>query len=207
MNSPKSNKLMAAKRRALSDPLRLKMWEHLRIPRLWTIAELANKVRAPSVQVLYNLKVLENAGLVEMDDTAPSGLGNVYRGKHEDVNEWGVASDPVERAQFAAAWFDAAKSDVEQAIYEQAQQVQAGQRVSGLNWGRATLQTSAKGLVEFNNRLLALIEEFANNSVRVHKELKGSPPSDWTSVAVTFAICESPLPEWWPRSGAESGDE
>ena len=176
-------------------------------PRPWTSAELADKVRAPSVQVGYHLKVLENAGLVEMGGTAASGLHNVYRGKYEDVNDWGVASDPVERAQFAAAWFDAAKRDVEQAIFEQAQQVEVGQRVSGLNWGRASFQTSAKSLVEFNNRLLALIEEFANNSVRAHKELKGNPPSDWTSVAVTFAICESPLPEWWPRSGAGSGDE
>ena len=33
MNSPKNNELIALKRRALSDPLRLKMWEYLRIPR------------------------------------------------------------------------------------------------------------------------------------------------------------------------------
>jgi DNA-binding transcriptional ArsR family regulator len=207
MSSSESSELTATKRRALSDPLRLKMWEQLRIPRLWTIAELADQVRASSLRVRHHLKVLENAGLVEVAGTAPSGTGHAYCGKHDDVNEWGVASDPVEQAQFASAWFDASKSDIEHAIYEQARQAEAGERVLGLNWGRATFQTSVKGLVEFNDRLLALIEEFASNSARVHKELKGSPPSDWTSVAVTFAICESPLPEWWPRSGAGSGAE
>src|ERR1035438_545028 len=102
----KADSEISEKRRALSNPLGLKLWEQLRMPRLWTVPQLAEALGANSHRIRCHLRILEDAGLVQGIDPPESELmpdGN-YRGLADGPSNWGTSSDPVERAQFFNAW-------------------------------------------------------------------------------------------------------
>jgi DNA-binding transcriptional ArsR family regulator len=170
---PDSGRPWRSVHRALSDPLRIRLFEALwHGPR--SAKELSAEVGLPPDRLYYHLRQLEQAGIIEVAEYRPLPNGKVERVYGcVEAEPPGDVSSPQEIAAFLGAVLDATKADINAAFLAKA----AGKRREAFVV-QGALRLTDEGLAEFQRMSQDLHERF------------GVPDAAGTQVRVLFAVID-----------------
>lgn len=189
---------MRNRRRAGSDPTRLRMWELFQQRPEWTAKEMADELGVEANRLYYHLRIFEEVGAIRVVGTkAP---GRMVERVYAPVPEWDYvtwdATQPGEVAIHLAAILDAAKVGAEDALYERARRIAAGEEELFVSYaGPAISGMRRQDIVEFRDRLLALDKEFRDRRDQ-RKDEDGNLPPDTRRLKYAYVIYEEPPPKW-----------
>lgn len=193
---------MQKKRRAGSDPTRLRMWELFQLRPEWTAKELGEELGIPANRLYYHLRILEEVGAIKVVGTKAASrmLERVYA----PIPDWDYVTwdpnQPGEQAIHLAAILDAAKVGAEDALYERARRIASGEEALFINYaGPAISGMHKEDIVEFHQRLLALDKEFRGRRDQ-RKDKEGNLPPETKRLKYAYVIYEEPLPTWMTRN-------
>ena len=159
---------LRAVHRALSDPLRIQLFE-LVSARPRSARELAGLTGRPSNRLYHHLARLEEGGLIEVTEYRQVTGGKVERVYAPTAAEPpGDAASPAERAQFLSAVLEATRADITAASQAQ----EAGERRS-ITLRRGVIRVSERRLAE----LVAGVEELIRGA-----QDQPDPDGTWTTV-------------------------
>jgi DNA-binding transcriptional ArsR family regulator len=154
---------MQKRRQALTDPVRFQILGMLhRSERGLTAKELAGRIGKETNRLYYHLRILEDAGLVESNETRPGDrmLEKVYVATDPGRFIWDI-EDPVEMSDYLRAQMEVARLDAERAIYAMAEEARAGNATDmKVSWASNWFALTHKDFDEYCARLQALIKEF-----------------------------------------------
>jgi DNA-binding transcriptional ArsR family regulator len=178
--------------RALSDPLRIRLFEALwQEPR--SAKELSAQIGLPPDRLYYHLRQLQQAGIVEVAEYRPLPGGKVERVyRRVEAEPPGDASSPEEMAAFLGSVVDVTRADITAAFMARA----AGERREVMV-AQGPVWLTDEGLAEFQRQLQEL-------QSRVN-----SPDQSGTQARVLLALVDleerpapSPDPGHHPFGGA-----
>jgi len=156
---------MQNRRRAASDPTRLRINDLLHRRPEWTAKELAGELGVNPNGLYYHLRIMEDAGFISVVRTQVSGrmAERVYGAA--DLNQRVIwdSKDPLELSTYMAATLDAGKVGAEDAIYQMARDLEddaTKEAPTFVDWGSPSISTTAGEVREFHNRLQDLLKEF-----------------------------------------------
>jgi DNA-binding transcriptional ArsR family regulator len=143
--------------RALSDPLRIRLFEALwHGPR--SAKELSAEVGLPPDRLYYHLRQLERARIIEVAEYRPLPSGKVERVyRRMEAEPPGDTSSPEEIATFLGSVLDVTKADITAAFMAKS----AGER-RVVHVAQAPLWLTGEGLAAFQRLLHELRERFGN---------------------------------------------
>lgn len=150
-----STEASAASRRALSDAVRVRLWEQL-LSGEATAKQLGSCLGLKPNRLYYHLRILEEAGLVEVVETVWSGrtAERVYAATHRGVSSKLAEAAPQERAMFFASLLDATKADLVEVVLAQAEGRQLDLRLA-----RSYVAFSSDGFQRFVEGFHALLDD------------------------------------------------
>lgn len=193
------------RRRAGSDPTRLRMLELFMGRPGWTAKELGEELGITPNRLYYHLRLLEEVGAIKVVGTKAPGrmVERVYGYVPEkDYVTWDP-SEPAEVAVHLAAILDAAKVGAEDALFERARRIEAGEEPLFIAYaGPAISGMRKEDIIEFHERLQALDKEFrARRDLR--KDEDENLPPDTSRLKYAYVIYEEPLPKWMTQPEPE----
>lgn len=146
----------SAIRRALSDSLRLRIYETLQArPR--TARELAQALGHKANRLYYHLRILEEAGLIGEAGRDVSGrmVERIFKanGLPGDTRPIGQG-DPEDRSVFFGSLLEATRSELVETVVAQSQGLERNLRVS-----RSTLRTTPAGFADMVRGIARLRDE------------------------------------------------
>jgi DNA-binding transcriptional ArsR family regulator len=182
---------MSVKRRAYSDPVRLRIIESLAANERRTAKQLADEIGVTANRLYYHLRLLEGAGLVQIAGaestsggservyapSAPYGAGNELPG-----------TDPAERVVFFSSILEATKAELADVVIEQGRQADDGAPQLLAKLIRGALYGTHDTFAEFGERLSQLLDELNQRALELD-------PTDVIRFPVTFAMYELPESE------------
>jgi DNA-binding transcriptional ArsR family regulator len=172
---------LRALHRALADPLRIRLFEHL-VVRPRSAKELAEAVGMPPDRLYHHLARLEEAGLIAIAEYRPLPGGKVERVyAPAAVEPPGDEASPADTARFFSAVIEATRADVTSALMAR----ESGQR-RDISLTRTGLRLSDADRAE----LLAAFERLIREA-----KAKESPDGTWTRVTWTLADAEDRTPQ------------
>jgi DNA-binding transcriptional ArsR family regulator len=179
---------MAARRRAFSDPTRVRIREALASGEQ-TVRQLGQQLGVEPNRLYYHLRILEAAELVEVVGTLAEGrmVEKIYGAAGGSFGSDLPGEDATERIAFFHSLLDATKADLTDVIFEQVRQVDAGETplkarlIKGLAF--ATTNDVDELAADFD-KLLADYAKRATTRATAGEELTAYP--------FTFAIYERP---------------
>ncbi|MFP5326745.1 MAG: ArsR/SmtB family transcription factor [Acidimicrobiia bacterium] len=181
---------MKRKRKAGTDPTRLRMLEAMSDGGEWTAKELAAELGVGANSLYHHIRVLESAVLVEKAGTRAPGrmVETTYRltAAPDQRTTWDLDEDLV--LTFIAL-LEAAKADVREAVHEAARRVAAGEKPL---WETVLVEspsfiTTPADIADFRHRLRALVSEFRDRSKAAAED------STKVTLKFTYALRERPL--------------
>jgi DNA-binding transcriptional ArsR family regulator len=178
--------------RALSDPLRIRLFEALwHGPR--SAKELSAEVGLPPDRLYYHLRQLQQAGIIEVGEYRPLPSGKVERVyRRAEAEPPGDASSPEEVATFLGSVLDVTKADITAAFMAKA----AGERREVVV-AQGPLWLTDENLAEFQRQLQELQARMGN------PELGGTPAR---ALVALVDLEERPMSSSsGPRPGASGG--
>ena len=152
----------AAKLKALSDPLRLRMGLLL-IDEPRTVKELAAALQVPPTRLYYHVRILEEQGLIEVAERRL--VSGIEERRYRAIEEnWVVAPDitasTVETSGVIASLFDAVRAEVEVVLHDHPDET-VGERGSAVAMITLTdMRLSVEDVVEFRRRLQVILDDF-----------------------------------------------
>jgi len=185
---------MRKRRRAASDPMRMRILGVLGDSDGFTAKELAAKLKVDPNRLYYHLRILEDAGVVGVvdhrvvDRQAERVYNVVYRGRYI----WD-AEEPLDLAMNLGAILENTKADAEQALFEQARAIAAKETAPTITWGRPSFATTHEDSVEFVERVESLQQEFRARAKERADANSGVVPDGSTFMIFTWVVCEQPL--------------
>ena len=171
---------LRAMHRALADPLRIRLFEHLTV-RPQSAKELAEAVGLPPDRLYHHLARLEEAGLITIAEYRPLPGGKVERVyAPAAVEPPGDEASPQDAARFFSAIIEATRADLTSALMAR----ESGQR-RDISLTRTGLRLSDADRAE----LLAAFERLIREA-----RAKESPDGTWTRIAWTLVDAEDRTP-------------
>lgn len=177
------------RRRAASDPVRLRIIERLGAGDQWTAKQLARELGVGANGLYYHLRVLEEAGLIKVVGTKATGrmVERVY-GKAEDQRVTWDMHEPLELAIHLGAILEGAKARAEEAIFDLARRAEAGELQPGfLTFNAPSFETSREEIAAFGKQVWELQQEFRQRAADL-REQAGAIPSDWKRMRFTYVL-------------------
>ena len=185
---------MKIKWKALNDPLRQRVLAQLGAGGELSAKELAARVRVSPNGLYYHLKLLEQAGFVEVAGSRVSGrtAERTYRTGPSDVHnqkmDWDL-SEPLTIVMAFQTMLDLAKVGVEEGVYEMAQLHEA--RTPSNRWlgvvEAPAFSTHPDEIAAFTKRFRELIAEFRQRAKAMVPD-GGEVPEDWRRFHLTYAM-------------------
>jgi DNA-binding transcriptional ArsR family regulator len=159
--------------RALSDPLRIRLFEAMwHGPR--SAKELSAEVGLPPDRLYYHLRQLQQAGIIEVGEYRPLPSGKVERVyRRAEAEPPGDASSPEEVATFLGSVLDVTKADITAAFMAKA----AGEHREVVV-AQGPLWLTEEGLAEFQGQLQEL------------QARMGSPDAGGTPARILVALVD-----------------
>lgn len=152
----------AAKLKALSDPLRLRMGLLL-IDAPRTVKELAAALDVPPTRLYYHVRLLEEQGLIEVVERRM--VSGIEERRYRAIEEnWVVAPDitasAVEASGVIASLFNAVRAEVEVVLHDHPDEPlgEPGSAVAMITL--TDLRLSADDVAELRRRLQAILDDF-----------------------------------------------
>jgi DNA-binding transcriptional ArsR family regulator len=181
------NALLGERRRALSDPLRLRIREAVSFePR--TVKELGSALGVEPNRLYYHLRILEGAELIEVTGTNAEGrmTEKIYGPAGGSFGNELPGQDPVERAVFFGSILDATKSELTEVVL--GQRDEQGHRASLL---RSMVVGTPEEVERLWSAVHALIDEQNQRSAeRVGMERVDGTSEDLRAHTLTLALYE-----------------
>lgn len=184
---------MKKRRQAAADPTRMRIIGLLGESEGMTAKELGQRLHMEPNRLYWHLRILEEAGLIEVAELRAAGRNTerVYKQGFDGRWAWD-AQDPIELAHYMAAQLEVTKIEGEQALFEQAESLKQGEEAPVITWGRPTITTTHKEIKEFTKRLNDLMAEFRARAKAISHQKKGSPLN---KLRFTWVVCEQAAPE------------
>jgi DNA-binding transcriptional ArsR family regulator len=191
MASSTTQDLLSKKRKAYSDPVRLRIIECLAAQGERTAKQLGEAVGVETNRLYYHLRILEGAELVKIGgaEATRTGAERIYSA----ATPYGAGNelpgvDPVERVLFFSSILDATKSEISDIVFEQARQTDAGEQPLAARMIRGALYGRHEAIDEFASRFAALLDEFNERA----RTAAADRPSSVLRFPLTFAVYELP---------------
>lgn len=148
-----------AARRALSDPLRVRIWESL-AAQPCTAKRLGERLRMLPNRLYYHLRMLLATGLIEVVGTESTGrmVERVYAASRELVSRELGRGSPEGRILFFASLLETTRTEIAEVVTEQATHEDDSPELSLL---RRAVRTSPDGFSELIRRVRELVDEIA----------------------------------------------
>lgn len=181
-----------ATRRAMSDPLRVRIREVLATGEK-TVKQLGSDLGIEPNRLYYHLRILEHAELVTVAGTTASGrmVEKVYATTSESFANELSGEDPIDKITFFHALLDATKADLTDVIVEQARQAQAGEPRLTARLLKGVVAATLTDIDELAERVDQLLDEYANRATAAVDAGRGD---ELRAFPFTFAIYERPHP-------------
>jgi DNA-binding transcriptional ArsR family regulator len=186
-----NDEAMQERRRAIADPLRMRILGLLNDSQAgMTANELGEGLAMNPNRLYYHLRILETAGVIGVVDTRATGrmvervYDQIYRGRFI----WD-AENPLELAMYLGSQLEVARTGAEEALFEQARCVGAGERSPVVTWGQPSFATTHDEIVEFTKRLDALQHEFRERASKLE-----SRADEMRQLRFTWLVYEQDAP-------------
>ena len=181
-----------ATRRALSDPLRVRIREVLATGEK-TVKQLGSELGIEPNRLYYHLRILEAADLITVAGTTATGrmVEKVYATTSESYGNELSGDDPIDKITFFHALLDATKADLTDVIVEQARQVEAGEPRQTARLLKGIVAASLPDIIEFAERFEQLLNEYGE---RATAAVEAGRSDELRAFPFTFAIYERPQP-------------
>lgn len=196
----KRSQVAGADAKALLDPVRMQLWRRFRIPRPWTVKQLAEDLGTKANSLYHHIRVMEEAELIQQAGTVAEGrmVERLYSAKPASTPP-AASDDPLDRAAFYATLLDVTKLEVQSAVLDQTGPHADAASRTDVNVFYVDVHTTEARYREFNHRLAKLVDDFireapAASSADEDGKLLGD---DWRTVSMTCALRMAPLPDWW----------
>lgn len=153
---------MEKRRKAASDPTRLRIYDLFTRRSEWTAKEIAEELTVNPNGLYYHLRIMQDAGVIEVVRTQASGrMAERVFGMNE-LNRRVIwdSKDPLQISTYMAATLDAGKVGAEDAIYQQSRDPEAAKTQTFVDWGGPSIGTTHDEVREFARRLQELLKEF-----------------------------------------------
>jgi DNA-binding transcriptional ArsR family regulator len=175
------------KRRAFSDPLRVRVLEVLATGER-TVKQLGRDVGIDPNRLYYHLRILEGAALIHVTGTEAVGrmVEKRYGTTGESFGNELPGDAPEERITFFHALLDATKADLTDVVLEQDRQQREGHKPLTARLLKGILAATPEDLITFAERFETLLEEFMSAAQRA------PDAADLRAFPYTFAIYERP---------------
>lgn len=144
-----------AARRALSDPLRVRIWESL-AAQPCTAKRLGERLRLLPNRLYYHLRMLLAVGLIEVVGTESTGrmVERVYAASRELVSSELGRGSPEGRILFFASLLETTRTEIAEVVTEQ-----GDARMPQLSLLRRAVRTSPDGFSELIRGVRELVDE------------------------------------------------
>jgi len=167
--------------KALADPLRLRLGLLL-LDEAHTVKELAAALDAPPTRLYYHVRILEQHGLIEVvDRRMVSGIEE--RRYQAVIDNWNIGDDlhgsAVLDSGVLAALFGAVQAEMNVALHDQPDMAIGDPKSAVVSLGLSELLLSRSEVVELQDRLEALMREYAID--------RPDPPADAQRYHFLFA--------------------
>lgn len=186
---------MRKRRRAASDPTRMRITSCFYLRDRWTAKEIGEELGLNPNGLYYHLRILEEAKLIKVVDTQAVGrmVERVYGWEGLDQRVIWDANEPVEMAMNLAANIEASRAKAEEVLYKRARQIEAGEDKAFITWAAPALTTMPEEIPEFYRRLDELIKEFRDRGAERARDDQGErkPGSVWLNF--TYMLFEQEL--------------
>jgi DNA-binding transcriptional ArsR family regulator len=198
MSARRSADPFAATRKAMSDPIRLRMREQLAI-RPSTMKALGGVLGIEPNRLYYHARILEAADLIEVVGAEPSGRSaeRVYAAKRGSFGNELPGEDPVEQTVFIGAVLDATKAELSDLAFVKAAKTAADPPVKSIVL-RAAVVTTAAGFDDFVEKIQRLVEAVSSDAMRLGEQggLEAMATAGMRPFALTIAAYEHPDVAW-----------
>lgn len=150
--------LLDARRRALSDPLRLRMRESV-TTRPKTVKQIAEDLSVLPNRLYYHLRILESAKLLEVVGTTSEGrmTERLYGPAGGNFGSELAGEEPAEKAVFFASLLEATKAELTSIVLSDSAAQNASPHASLF---RGLVVATREDIAEFWNELSGLIETY-----------------------------------------------
>lgn len=187
--------LLAARRHALSDSLRLRIREALTMqPK--TVREIGEHLGVIPNRLYYHLRILETAELIEVVGTTSSGrlTEKMYGPAGGNFGDELPGDDPLQRAVFFASILEATKIEFTDNLLADPSS-DRDHRPLATSLFRGVVVCTDDDRISFWRDLQKLIESYHDRTNQLIADSAGDPPPDIRLNAITVALCERPQPE------------
>ena len=181
MTTVANDEAMQERRRAIADPLRMRIIGLLNdSDGGMTANELGERLGMNPNRLYYHLRILESAGVIGVVDTRASGrmvervYDQIYRGRIV----WDAA-EPSELAMYLGAQLEVARMGAEEALFEQARCVADEETPPVITWGTPSFDTTHDEITEFTKRVDALQREFRERANTITSDDKRQLRFTW----------------------------
>jgi DNA-binding transcriptional ArsR family regulator len=185
-----SEEVIAKRRKAGADPVRMRILERCYEDRDWTAKELAAALGLGTNGLYYHLRILEDAQLIVAAEgrPGPKGIERSYRLADNQHVDWELDEDLV---MLFASLLEAAKFDVTEAVYEARAAVEAGEDPLPVLGVHAPAITTTRD--EIHGFYVELQKLVAKYRTRAPKAVAAAGMA--ATLKFTYALRERPLPE------------
>lgn len=179
-------------RRALSDPLRVRIREVLATGHR-TVKQLGADLGIEPNRLYYHLRILEAADLITVAGTTATGrmVEKVYASASGSYGSELSGEDPIDKITFFHALLDATKADLTDVILEQGRQLEAGEPPQTARLVKGILAAVPEDLNEFAARFDQLLQEYND---RATAAAEAGRSEELRAFPFTFAVYERPQP-------------
>lgn len=181
--------LLDARRRALSDPLRLRVRESV-ATRPKTVKQIAEDLSVLPNRLYYHLRILESAKLLEVVGTTSEGrmTERLYGPAGGDFGNELAGEDPAEKAIFFASVLEATKAELTSIVLDDSDAQPDAPHASLF---RGVVVATREDISEFWNELNGLIESYnAKARERLEKQEPDRTHRPLHTHALTVTIYE-----------------
>lgn len=185
-----SDEVIAKRRKAGADPIRMRILERCYENRDWTAKELALALGLGTNGLYYHLRILEDAQLIVSTGgrPGPKAIERTYRLAENQHVDWELDED---LAMLFVSLLEAAKFDVTEAVYEARAAVEAGEEPPpALGVHAPTITTTRDEIRAFYDEVKKLVTKYRSRAPKAISA-NGKP----VTLKFTYALRERPIPD------------